>query len=141
VQVIGHDGWGHLQHNLILLLLAGPACEAALGPARLSKVMCWTSVASSCSHVLLGPAGSVQLGASSIVFALILLNSLLERRRDELPITFVLTAALWLHRELFDARPGTATSAHLVGAAVGTYFGHRLHVRTTRWGGTQRKFD
>ena len=46
-QVVGHSDWGHLQQNMVLLLLAGPACESALGPVRLSKIMGCTCIASS----------------------------------------------------------------------------------------------
>ena len=140
-QVFGHSDWGHLRGNLLLLLLVGPACESALGPVRLSKIFACTSVASSVTHVLLGPANSVQLGASGVVFALILLNSCLERKEDEIPLTFVLTGALWLGRELALAKAGVASSAHLAGAAVGTYFGHRMYVRRTWLGGRERKFE
>ena len=66
----------------------------------------------------------------------------LERREEQIPLTFVLTAVLWLQRELFGgASSAVATSAHLAGAAVGTYFGHRLHVRKTWWGGHERRFE
>ena len=145
--VLGHSCWSHLQHNLALILLTGPACEASLGAAPLSKVIVWTSLASAASHVALAPTGSVQLGASGVVFAFIMLSSLLQRRRQQLPLTFVLTAMLWLHNELrgfASTEPSTqhiAHSAHVVGAAVGTYFGHRVHVQKTWWGGTRVKFE
>jgi membrane associated rhomboid family serine protease len=140
-QVVGHSDWGHLRGNLLLLLLVGHACESALGPVRLTKIFACTSVASSLTHILLGPTNSVQLGASGVVFALILLNSCLERKEGEIPLTFVLTGALWLGRELGIAKAGVASSAHLVGAAVGTFFGHKMSVRRTWLGGSERKFE
>ena len=76
-----------------------------------------------------------------VVFALILLNSCLERKEGEIPLTFVLTGALWLGRELGIAKAGVASSAHLVGAAVGTFFGHKMYVRRTWLGGSERKFE
>ena len=127
------------------LLLVGPPCEAAFGAVRLSRV--WVALASALSHAVLGWAGSVQLGASGVVFALILLNSLLQQRGGKVALTFVLTAALWLHREVAQAAAGAtgvAHSAHLVGAGVGAWFGHRMHVLERRWGGFSwqyRKFD
>lgn len=139
--VFGHAGWSHLQGNLILLMVAGPPCEAAFGAPRLSKVMLWTALASSASHVALAPAQSVQMGASGVVFAMILLNSWLQRDAARVPATFVLTSALWLSRELASPAVGVSHSAHLVGAAVGTYFGSRVHLRRTWWGTTTRDFE
>ena len=138
--VFGHVDWSHLRGNLLLLLLVGPPCETAFGSARLSKVMLWTALASSASHVVLAPINSVQTGASGVVFAMILLNSLLQRESESVPVTFVLTATLWLQRELMNPVEGVAHTAHLVGAAVGTYFGHQMHLRRTWWGGTRREF-
>ena len=138
--VLGHCSWAHLHGNLLLLLIVGPPCETAFGAPRLSKVMVWTSLASSASHLVLGPSGGAQKGASGIVFALILLNSLLQRERERVPITFVLTAVLWLQRELLDPVQGIAHTAHLVGAGVGTFFGCRMHLRRMWWGGTRREF-
>ena len=145
--VFGHADFAHLHGNVMLLLLVGPPCEAAFGAVRLSKVMCWVALASSLSHAVLGRAGSMQLGASGVVFAMILLNSLLQQRGGKVALTFVLTAVGWLHREVSEAVVGqsnVAHSAHLVGAAVGAWFGHRMHVQERRWGGvswTYRKFD
>jgi membrane associated rhomboid family serine protease len=139
--VLGHADWAHLQQNAVLLLLAGPACESALGAPRLCKIIGCTALTTAATHIALGPAGSVQLGASGVVFALILLNGCLERRADGLPLTFVASAALWLGRELGQSQPGVARTAHLSGAAIGTYFGHRLHVRRTWWGGRERRFE
>ena len=89
----------------------------------------------------LGSAGSVQLGASGVVFALIILNSLLERKEDEVPLTFCLTGALWLSKELTLSKAGVASSAHLAGAAVGAFFGHHVHVRHTWWGAKIHRFE
>ena len=139
-QVLGHGSWSHLQGNLVLLLLSGPAVESAFGAARLSKLFAWVALASSLSHMLLGPANSVQLGASGVVFALILLNSLLQREKDRVPLTFICTAVAWLVGEIIHPQGDrTAHSAHLVGAAVGTWFGHKIHVRTTWWRGRHHK--
>ena len=140
-QVIGHTSWSHLHGNLVLLLLVGPPCEVAFGPGRLSKIILWTALASSASHILLAAPNRIQTGASGVVFAMILLNSLLQRQAAKVPITFVLTATLWLHREIFYPVEGVAHTAHLAGAGVGTFFGHRMHIRRTWWGGSRREFS
>eukprot|EP00966_Prymnesium_polylepis_P145725 3366130-Prymnesium_polylepis.1 len=44
--VLGHGSWAHLHGNMLMLLLVGPPCEIAFGPARLSKVMLGTALGS-----------------------------------------------------------------------------------------------
>ena len=68
-------------------------------------------------------------GASGVVFALILLNSLISARTGQLPLTFVLTLVLWCSGEVAAllAEDGVSHIAHLSGAAVGSYAGYHLH--------------
>lgn len=127
--MLGHVSWEHLQGNLVSLLLVGPACESAFGTAALLRVMLWAALASAVAHILLGERDTVACGASGEVFALILLNSLLERRRGRVPLTFLLQVVLWCGGELVAlARPSDGTShlAHLAGAAVGTVCGQHM---------------
>ena len=138
-QLFGHSSWSHLNGNLLLMLVAGPPVESAFGAARLSKIILWVAIATSGSHMLWGPAASVQLGASGVVFAFILLNSLLQRQAGSVPLTFLATCMLWLGGELLNPQTGTAHSAHLVGACVGTWFGHKVVVQKRWWGGWTRK--
>ena len=126
---VGHGSVAHLRGNVVNLLLVGPACERAFGAVHLLKIMLWTAFASGVAHMALGKAGTAQLGASGVVFSLILLNSLLARKGGKLSLTFVLTAALWLSGELGGAlsggNSGISHVAHLSGALVGTVFGYR----------------
>jgi len=77
-QVVGHSGWEHLTGNMINLLLVGPSCEREFGFKNLTKLVGYVCIASSVAHMLFASNTSVQLGASGVVFMLILLNSLLQ---------------------------------------------------------------
>ena len=103
---VGHTGYDHLKGNMVNLLLVGPASEKEFGSMNLLKIMFYVAVSSAVAHMALGPANGYQLGASGVVFALILLNSLLSAHSGVVPLTFLLTAGLWVLR----VQPGPAWS-------------------------------
>ena len=65
------------------------------------------------------------LGASGVVFMMILLASFTNNGKDEIPLTFILIVILYLGREILDAFKGDDISqfAHLVGGFCGSLFG------------------
>ena len=65
------------------------------------------------------------LGASGIVFMLILLSSFTNIRQGEIPITFILIVALYVVREFVNAlTPDTVSQlAHIAGGLIGGAFG------------------
>ncbi|KAH8048944.1 hypothetical protein JL722_12179 [Aureococcus anophagefferens] len=83
---VGHTGYDHLKGNMVNLLLVGPASEKEFGSMNLLKIMVYVAVSSAVAHMALGPANGYQLGASGVVFALILLNSrVVARARAKRP--------------------------------------------------------
>jgi len=134
--VVGHADYGHLKGNMVNLLLVGPAAEREFGSGALLKIAAYVAVASAAAHMALGPGDAYQLGASGIVFALILLNSLLSASTGTVPLTFLLTAALWVSdevaRAVFARGDSVSHVAHLTGACVGTAAGYALHADRAR---------
>ncbi|KAK7238354.1 protein serine/threonine phosphatase [Aureococcus anophagefferens] len=127
---VGHTGYDHLKGNMVNLLLVGPASEKEFGSMNLLKIFLYVAVSSAVAHMALGPANGYQLGASGVVFALILLNSLLSAHSGVVPLTFLLTAGLWVSDEVFRfffARDQVSHVAHLSGAVVGTLAGYAIH--------------
>ena len=129
--IFGHISWEHLNGNMINLLLVGPPCERAFGTFQLSKIIFLVAVASGLAHMLLGPSNGLQLGASGVVFALILLNSLLSVQANTVPLTFICQACLWCWKEVFGqllgGGDGVSHIAHLSGAVMGTLAGYHIH--------------
>ena len=129
-QIFGHGDWNHLNGNMINLLLVGPSCERVFGFYNLSKIFVWTAVASSAAHMSLGPSNAVQLGASGVVFMLILLNSLVEVKIGRIPLTFVCQICLWCNKEIVAqlfSNDHISHIAHLSGAIVGSVAGYYFH--------------
>lgn len=132
--VAGHSSWDHLFHNLVNILLVGPSCEHHFGGLVMIKIVVLSALASSVAFVMYGPRNSYQLGASGVVFTLILLSSLARVRRGYVPLTFVCQAVIWCTKELvgvFFYNDRVSHIAHLSGAIVGTAAGYYFNdIRT-----------
>lgn len=123
--VLGHSGFAHLSGNLMLLLVIGPPMEEKYGSKALLAAMGLTAVISGLLQCLLFPHAAL-LGASGVVFMLILLSSLSGMRDGKIPLTLILVAVLYLGQELWTAfavRDSISQFTHIVGGLCGTAFG------------------
>ena len=73
--VLGHANYSHYMGNMMLLLVVGPPLEERYGSSRLLGCMFITALTSGLVQFFLFP-GTALLGASGIVFMLIMLASL-----------------------------------------------------------------
>lgn len=75
---------------------------------------------------------SALLGASGIVFMLIVMASLSGMRRGELPLTLLLVLVLYLGGEVLDglfSRDNVSQLTHIVGGLMGAVCGFALRRR------------
>lgn len=121
--VIGHASWAHLVSNFAFILLLGPILEEKYGSASLLLMMMITAIVTGVLNVLLFSTGL--LGASGIVFMMILLGSFTNFRKGEIPLTFILVVVLYLAREVVTAFQADTISqfAHIAGGLCGSLFG------------------
>lgn len=121
--VLGHQDMAHLVGNLTFILLLGPSLEEKYGAANLVEMMLLTALVTGLATVLFFPHGL--LGASGIVFMMILLSSFTNVKKKEIPLTFVMIATLFLGKEVFGAfrSDGISQAAHLIGGICGALFG------------------
>lgn len=130
--IFAHDGIGHLKGNMVNLLLVGPSAEHVFGSFNMLIIFLLVAVTSAFAHIFIGSVHTRQLGASGVCFALILLNSLVSAKAGKIPLSFVLTAGLWITDEVMRmmfSKDGVSHHAHLTGAIVGTLAGYELHRR------------
>ena len=73
--VLGHGSWDHFLNNMLLLLVVGPPMEEKYGSLPLLKGILLTALISGILQCALFPRTAL-LGASGIVFMLIMLASL-----------------------------------------------------------------
>ncbi|AFG37879.1 rhomboid family intramembrane serine protease [Spirochaeta africana] len=121
--VIGHSSWSHLLGNLALLLLIGPILEEKYGGTALGIMIGLTAVITGGVNVLFMP--TALLGASGVVFMMILLVSFTNIRSGEIPLTFILVLVLYLAREFYGIFQDDNISrlAHILGGLCGSLFG------------------
>jgi membrane associated rhomboid family serine protease len=121
--ILGHASWEHLLGNFMLILLIGPILEERHGSAPLLIMILLTALITGVANALLSSAGL--MGASGIVFMMILLASMANVRGGEIPLTFIAVAIIYLGGEVVRSFQNDNISqlAHLVGGAVGGAFG------------------
>ena len=126
--VLGHKDWPHLISNLTFILLIGPILEEIYGSLSLVIMMCITALVTGTLNVLFFSTGL--LGASGVVFMMVLLVSFTNFDKGEVPLTFILVVILYLGKELFDSFQslfGTGDDisqfGHIVGGFIGSMFG------------------
>lgn len=123
--VLGHADWNHFLNNMLLLLVIGPPMEEKYGSRPLLLGLLATALISGVLQCILFP-GAALLGASGIVFMLIMLSSLAGMRSGSIPLTLLLVAALYLGQQVYAmlfVRDQVANFMHIIGGLCGTGFG------------------
>lgn len=131
--IFGHGGWSHFIGNASYLLLLGPMLEEKYGAKGILMVMGITSVVTALVNFILFPNIGL-CGASGVVFAFILLASFTGFKEGELPLTFILVAAIFLGQQVVEGitvRDNISNMAHIAGGIVGAAFGYFLNRKNT----------
>ncbi|MDR0377624.1 MAG: rhomboid family intramembrane serine protease [Spirochaetaceae bacterium] len=121
--VAGHADINHFLANFSFILLIGPILEENYGSQVLFLMIAVTALVTGALNVFL--FSSSLLGASGVVFMMILLASFTNFNKGEIPLTFILILALYIGRELFNSLRADAISefAHIAGGFCGSLFG------------------
>jgi membrane associated rhomboid family serine protease len=121
--ILGHESWEHLLGNFMLILLIGPILEERHGSMKLLIMILATALVTSLANLVLSSNGL--LGASGVVFMMILLASMANVRGGEIPLTFIAVAVIYMGGEIVHSFRNDHIShlAHLVGGSVGAMFG------------------
>lgn len=122
--VLGHAGWEHYIGNFMLILLIGPILEEKYGSKDLLFMILFTAAITGILQIILFP-GQVLLGASGVVFMLIILGSITNYQAGKIPITFILVMILYIGKEVFASFGADQVSqfAHIIGGICGAVFG------------------
>ena len=122
--ILGHANWQHLLGNFMLILLIGPILEERHGSLQLLVMMLVTALVTGLVYATF--SGHGLMGASGIVFMMILLASTANIRQGEIPLTFIAIAIIYLGGELvqmFKSDDQVAHGAHMIGGLAGAVFG------------------
>ncbi|MBR5742082.1 MAG: rhomboid family intramembrane serine protease [Firmicutes bacterium] len=123
--VLGHSGWAHFFNNTLYILLLGPAIEEKYGSGITILTIALTALVTGLIQFFLFP-GTALLGASGVVFMLIVFSSFTSFRKNEIPVTAILVFLLYVGQEVYNAvavTDGISQMAHIAGGVLGVIFG------------------
>ena len=126
--VLGHADYAHYLSNMMLLLVIGPPLEEKYGSQKMLSCILITAVVSGLVQFVLFP-GIGLLGASGVVFMMIILSSLSGMRGSGIPLTLILVAFLYLGGEVADAvlrQDNVSQLTHIVGCLCGGVLGYSM---------------
>ena len=127
--IFGHAGWEHFMGNIMLILVVGPLLEEKYGSSNLLFVILATALVTGIANFALFPRVQL-LGASGVVFALILLSSFTGLNEDGIPLTFILVAALYIGQQIYQGifvNDNVSNLTHILGGLVGAGLGYVLN--------------
>ncbi|MBQ1504884.1 MAG: rhomboid family intramembrane serine protease [Oscillospiraceae bacterium] len=123
--VLGHASWAHYFSNIVYILLLGPMLEEKYGSKALLGGMAVTAVATGAAHLIFAGQTAL-LGASGIVFMMILLASFASFSQGHIPLTFLLIAAIYLGNEIatgLTSADNISQLSHIIGGLAGAVMG------------------
>ena len=127
--VFGHAGWEHFINNMMLILVVGPLLEEKYGSWNMFCVIFITALVTGLVNCLLFPYVRL-LGASGVVFALILLSSFTSIRNGYIPLTFILVAVIYLGSQVYEGlflQNNVSNLSHILGGFVGAGLGYGMN--------------
>ena len=119
--VLGHAGWSHFFGNITLILVVGPLLEEKYGSANMLFVVLATALTTGVVHFIFFPRVML-LGASGVVFAMILLSSFTCVKEGEIPLTFILVAVIYIGQQVYEGifvQNNVSNLTHILGGMVG----------------------
>lgn len=124
--ILGHANFAHFFGNFSIILLVGPLIEEKYGSRNLLIMILATAFITALIQILL--FHTAVLGASGIVFMLILLSPFTNTKAKEIPITFILIFIIYLGQEFLNALTldNVSQFGHIMGGMIGAFFGHYL---------------
>lgn len=125
LHVLGNPDFAACCTNIVIMLAVGPMAEERFGSKRLLLAIAVTALATGLVLWFFFPNAAL-MGASGVVFMLIVLASFAGVRGGTIPLTLILVLALYLGGEIVQAVTGEAglqQLTHIAGGVVGVIFG------------------
>lgn len=127
--VIAHQDLSHFTNNFLLILAVGPMIEEKYGSRTLLIMICITSVITGLINVIFF-RNIMLIGASGLVFMLILLASFTNITTRKLPLTVLLVGVLYIGNEMISgiaSNDNISHISHIIGGLCGGAFGFFIH--------------
>ncbi|MGI5887978.1 MAG: rhomboid family intramembrane serine protease [Oscillospiraceae bacterium] len=122
--IIGHASVQHYVSNFMYILLLGPSVEERYGSRKLLAMILLTALVIGLVFVAFNPTGAL-LGASGIVFMLIILASATNFSRGQIPMTMIMIALIYIGSEIYSgvtSSDSVSQLSHILGGVMGIIF-------------------
>lgn len=129
--VLGHIDYDHFIGNALPILILGPGLEERYGSRTVLLAIFIEAFTSGLFWFIAFPRYSL-LGASGIVFMMIMLSTFGNVRDGRIPLTCIVVMVLYVGGEILDAIfavDAVSQTAHIIGALCGTVLGFLLRQR------------
>ena len=123
--VFGHADFTHYVSNMALILSLGPIVEERFGSIRVLVMFAITALVSAIFHLVFG-GNTALMGASGIVFMMILMASLGGMRSGGIPLTLILVFVIYIGQEVvtaLNAADNISHLTHIIGGICGAVIG------------------
>lgn len=123
--IFGHADFSHFMNNFLYILLIGPMIEEKYGAKNLGLMILITAVVTGVLNSIFSK-NKIILGASGIVFMLIILSSFVNMEVGKIPITLILICIFYVVNEILEGlfkKDNVSHMGHLIGAVCGFIFG------------------
>lgn len=124
LHVLGHANLEHYVNNMMMLLLVGPMLEEKYGSKNLLVMMAITAFVTGLINTIFFP--TALLGASGIVFMMIILSSVTSVKEDKIPLTLIVVVILYMGGQIADGlfvKDSISQLTHIIGGICGGIFG------------------
>lgn len=139
LHVLGHANLSHYMSNMLLFLVIGPPLEERFGSKRILLAMAITALVTGLVQFIFFPSSSL-LGASGLVFMLIVMLSMTGRSSGSIPITMILVIVLYLGQQVVEGiftKDNISQLTHIMGGICGVVIGNVYYTAGT--GATRRR--
>lgn len=122
--VLGHANLQHYASNILLLLILGPMLEEKYGSKILLEMIVVTAFITGIINTIFFTSGL--LGASGIVFMMIILSSMVSLKEGKIPLTLIIVVIIYLGQELstgLTTKDNISQLTHIVGGVCGGVMG------------------
>ena len=123
--VLGHIDFSHYMSNMLLMLIVGPPLEEKYGSKKLLIAIALTAFVGAVVQIAFFPNTSL-LGASGIVFMMIVLSSFAGMEKGSIPLTLIIVIILYLGQEILQGiiiKDNISQFTHIVGGICGVFIG------------------
>lgn len=122
--VLGHANLQHYTSNMLLLLILGPMLEEKYGSKIILEMIIVTAFVTGIINFIFFSNGL--LGASGIVFMMIILSSMVSLKEGKIPLTLIIVVIIYLGQEIsigLTTKDNISHLTHILGGVCGGVMG------------------